>query len=131
MPSPVPAKRRVLVIEDNEDSADSLKELLALDGHDVRVAYDGPSGIALAHDFRPEVVVCDIGLPGMNGYEVARAIRASGTLRGCHLIALSGYARHEDRRAAAAAGFREHLAKPVRPEALARVMATAPRETSP
>jgi PAS domain S-box-containing protein len=105
-------RRRVLVIEDNVDGADSLREVLRLQGHEVAVAYDGPTGIATAREFHPEVVLCDIGLPGMDGYEVARAFRADEALRGAQLVALSGYALAEDLQRAAEAGFERHLAKP-------------------
>jgi PAS domain S-box-containing protein len=110
--SPASVRRRVLVIEDNVDAADSLRELLELDGHAVSVAHDGPDGIAKAHAFRPDLVLCDIGLPGMDGYAVAGAFRADGALRDVHLVALSGYALPEDLRRAAEAGFDDHLAKP-------------------
>lgn len=118
--------RRVLVIDDNADAADSLRDLLAFDGHDVRDAYDGPAGIALAHDFHPEIILCDIGLPGMDGYDVARAIRADDALKHAYLVALTGYARPEDRERAAAAGFDRHVVKPPSTEALDEVMASAP-----
>jgi signal transduction histidine kinase len=105
-------RRRVLIIEDNVDAAHSLKDMLELDGHAVAVAYDGPDGIAKARELLPEYVLCDIGLPGMNGYDVARALRADGALRSVHLVALSGYALPEDLQRAAEAGFELHLAKP-------------------
>ena len=88
--------RRVLIIEDNIDAADSLREVLQFGGHEVEVAYNGSSGLATARGFRPDVVLCDIGLPGMDGYAVARAFRADEELRGAHLVALSGYALPED-----------------------------------
>ena len=125
--APTRQRQRVLVIEDSVDAADALCDLLTLDGHDARVAYDGPSGIALAREFRPEVVLCDIGLPEMDGYEVARAIRADDALRGTYLAALSGYARPEDRERSAQAGFDWHLAKPPSTEALERVITERPR----
>jgi two-component system, chemotaxis family, CheB/CheR fusion protein len=118
--------RRVLIIEDNVDAADTLKEVLMLGKHDVRVAYDGPAGLALAREFRPEIVICDIGLAEMDGYDVARAIRADAVLRSAYLVALSGYARLEDRRRAAVAGFNQHLAKPPSLDALDRVLEEAP-----
>jgi CheY-like chemotaxis protein len=103
----------VLVIEDDPDVADGLRAALELDGHLVGVACDGPEGIAQAHATKPEVVLCDIGLPGKDGYEVGRAIRADETLEGTLLVALTGYAQAEDVAKARAAGFDEHLAKPV------------------
>jgi two-component system CheB/CheR fusion protein len=111
-PTPVRRVRRILVIEDNVDAADSLREALELCDHEVEVAYDGPDGLAKAREFKPELVLCDIGLPGMDGYEVARAFRSDPELRGAHLVALSGYAMPEDLERAAGAGFERHLAKP-------------------
>jgi two-component system CheB/CheR fusion protein len=113
---------RVLVIEDNVDAGDMLRDLLALDGHEVEVAYDGRSGLELSRDFRPDVVLCDLGLPGMDGFEVARAMRSDPQLRGVHLVALSGYTRPEDRDRALAAGFDAHVPKPLNPEVLERVL---------
>jgi len=115
--------RRVLVIEDNADAALSLRDVLALAGHVVVVAHDGPEGLRAAHTFAPEVVLCDIGLPGMDGYEVARRVRADPALASCLLVALSGYALPEDIARATAAGFDRHLAKPPVLERLAEVMA--------
>jgi two-component system CheB/CheR fusion protein len=108
----------VLVIEDNADSAQALQTVLELGGHEVRVASSGPEGIRIAHDLRPQVVLCDIGLPDMDGYAVANAFRTDSVLRSTFLIALTGYARPEDVARATAAGFHRHLAKPVSPERL-------------
>ncbi len=121
-PVPRGTRRRVLVIEDGVDAADSLRDVLESQGHEVAVAYDGPQGLLRAREFRPEVVLCDIGLPGMDGYEVARAFRADEALRGARLVALSGYALPEDLRRAAAAGFERHPAKPPSVEDLEGVM---------
>jgi PAS domain S-box-containing protein len=104
--------RRVLVIEDSIDSALCLKTVLEMNEHVVEVAYTGSSGIEKAHAFRPDVVLCDIGLPGMNGFDVARSMRSDPDLRTLPLIALSGYARAEDIEKAMEAGFDVHLAKP-------------------
>ena len=109
------ALRRVLIIEDLADAAQSLREALELCGHQVEVAVNGPTGLARARGFCPEVVLCDIGLPGMDGYEVARAFRADEALKDVFLVALSGYALPDDLRRAAEAGFDQHLAKPPRP----------------
>jgi two-component system CheB/CheR fusion protein len=119
-------RRRILVIEDNPDTASSLREALELGGHVVAVAYDGAEGIARAREFRPEVVVCDLGLPGMDGYAVARALRADDAFRGVHLVALSGYALPDDVQRAAQAGFDGHLAKPASLDRLEEVLATSP-----
>jgi len=122
-PSLAALRRRVLLIEDNVDAAESLRTLLELQGHEVEVAYNGPDGLAKARDLRPEVVLCDIGLPGMDGYEVARVLRADEALKGMRLVALSGYTLPDDLQRAAAAGFEQHLAKPPSLEMLEGVMA--------
>jgi two-component system CheB/CheR fusion protein len=104
--------RRVLVIEDNVDAADSLREALELGDHMVEVAYSGAEGIEKARAFGPDVVLCDIGLPGMDGYAVARVMRGDPELSRALLVALTGYALPEDVAKAKAAGFAIHLAKP-------------------
>jgi PAS domain S-box-containing protein len=112
-PRPGPAgARAVLVVEDNLDAGQSLADILRLKGHRVRVARDGRTGLALARELRPDVVLCDIGLPDLDGYEVARALRADPASAGLRLVALSGYAQPEDRLRAREAGFDLHLAKP-------------------
>jgi two-component system CheB/CheR fusion protein len=117
--------RRILLIEDVVDSADSLREALELNHHTVEVARDGAQGLDAARAFRPEVVLCDIGLPGMDGYAVARALRADPKLRGVFLVALTGYSSPEDQRAATEAGFDLHLAKPPQLEAIEKVLSRA------
>ncbi|OFX19357.1 MAG: hypothetical protein A2V77_19180 [Anaeromyxobacter sp. RBG_16_69_14] len=116
--------QRVLVIEDNLDAAQTMKEALELNDHVVELAYTGTEGLEKARTFRPDVVLCDIGLPGMNGFEVARAMRtdADHDLRSVTLIALTGYAHPEDIEQAKSAGFDLHLAKPPDLEALERCM---------
>ncbi|HET6576512.1 MAG TPA: response regulator [Fimbriiglobus sp.] len=104
---------RVLLVDDNVDGADSLAALVRLAGHDARVAHDGPGALATAAAFRPQVVVLDIGLPGLSGYEVARRLRANLDLSGAVLVAVTGYGRDEDREQAREAGFDHHLVKPV------------------
>lgn len=121
-----PAQRRVLVIEDNVDAAESMRDALAFRGHEIEVAYDGPTGIAKARRFRPDVVFCDIGLPGMDGYEVARILRSDEALKNVFLVALTGYAQPDDVRQAAEAGFDRHLAKPPRFRALEELLARLP-----
>jgi PAS domain S-box-containing protein len=124
--SPAPADRRarrVLVIEDNIDSAETLREALQLGGHSVKVAVTGAEGLEQARAFKPEVVLCDIGLPGMDGYDVARAMRADPELRRMGLVALTGYAAPEDVSLARQAGFDAHLAKPPTIEMLDGVLA--------
>ena len=116
---------RILVIEDNPDAAASLAEALALGRRNVQVevAHSGPEGIEKARSFEPEVILCDLGLPGMNGFEVARALRADPEHRAKILIALTGYASPEDRRLSRAAGFDRHLAKPLDLKTLNRLLA--------
>ena len=116
--------RRCLVIEDHVDAAESLALLLQLIGHETEVAFDAAQGLEAARRFRPEVVLCDIGLPGaMDGYAAARAFRADPELRGVFLVALTGYGQEEDRRKAAEAGFDAHLTKPADLDALRRLLA--------
>ncbi|WP_437587625.1 chemotaxis protein CheB [Sorangium sp. So ce1000] len=116
------ASRRVLIIEDNVDSADMLAVTLQLSGHVVEVARTGRQGVEKASAFKPQVVLCDIGLPDMDGYEVARTLRADPVLAHVMLVALSGYAAAEDVATARAAGFDAHLAKPAGIEALDGVL---------
>jgi CheY-like chemotaxis protein len=119
--------QRVLVIEDHEDTAEMMRVLLTLEGHEVSIAANGSTGIELARSIRPTLVFCDLGLPDIDGYEVARAVRADVSLRHIFLCALSGYARPEDRARSAKAGFDRHLAKPPSNADLQEVLATAPR----
>lgn len=105
--------RRVLVVDDNEDAALGLSRLLEYSGHVVRQAYTGPAALETAAEFRPEAVLLDIGLPDLDGYEVARRLRADTALEDVLLIALSGYCQDEDRRRSREAGFDHHVAKPV------------------
>ena len=104
--------------DDNTDAAESLAMLLRLQGHDVRVAHDGPTALRLAEADPPQLAFLDIGMPMMDGYEVARRIRASPALAGVVLIALTGWGGEEDRRRTRQAGFDHHLVKPVEPKAL-------------
>jgi len=117
--------QRVLVIEDNVDAADSLREVLEMWRHTVVVAYSGSDGIAKARSFRPEVVFCDIGLPEMDGYQVAQAMRSDPGLRKAKLVALTGYASPDDVVRSREAGFSAHFAKPPNLEAIEGVLATA------
>jgi len=114
------------VIEDQADTARALETALTMLGQDVRVASDGRTGIALAREFRPDVVLCDIGLPGMDGNEVARSFRRDRQLSDTYLVALSGYAQPEDIARATSAGFSKHLAKPASLDVLLSVIASAP-----
>jgi two-component system CheB/CheR fusion protein len=123
---PAKRRRRVLIIEDNIDAADSLRDVLAYGDHEVEVAYNGPGGIAEAREFRPEVVLCDLGLPVMDGYEVARAFKADDSLKSVFLVALSGSSLPEDLQRASEAGFNRHLAKPASLEKLEELLAEVP-----
>jgi CheY-like chemotaxis protein len=118
--------RRVLVVEDNVDAAETLRDLLLLEGHQVELAHDGRAALAKARTFQPDAVVCDIGLPEMNGYEVARALRSEAGPSRPTLVALSGYAQPEDIARGRKAGFDAHLAKPPSLEALILLLAQAP-----
>jgi CheY-like chemotaxis protein len=109
---------RVLVVEDNRDSAESLRVLLYHSGYDVAVAYTGQDGLRAARRMKPDVVLCDIGLPDSNGFVVASALREDPQTCGARLIAVTAYGQDEDRRRAREAGFDLHLVKPVDPEVL-------------
>jgi CheY-like chemotaxis protein len=105
--------RRVLVIEDHPDAAEMMELALSAFGHEVRTAGDGARGLAAAREFHPQVVLCDIGLPGMSGFDVAERLRADEASSGALLIALTGYGRDEDAERCRRAGFDLHLVKPV------------------
>jgi PAS domain S-box-containing protein len=114
---------RVLVVDDNVDTAQGLGKLLKLLGHEVQTAFDGPTAIELARTYKPEVVLLDIGLPGMDGYEVASKLRQEACCKDAVIIAVSGYGQEEDRRRSREAGFDQHLVKPVDYDALMSVFA--------
>jgi CheY-like chemotaxis protein len=114
--------RRLLVVDDSRDSADTLARLLRRLGHEVEVAYEGPSACEAAVALTPDMVLLDIGLPGMDGYEVARRLRTEPSLDGLYLVALTGYGSESDRRKSAEAGFDDHIVKPVEFDALRRVL---------
>jgi CheY-like chemotaxis protein len=119
-----PAGRRVLVVDDNPDAADLLAEALLGKGQEVEIAYDGPQALRKASAFQPEVVLLDIGLPGMDGFEVARQLRLLG--RNMRLIALTGYGQEADRQRVKDAGFDSHLLKPVELDALYEAVLSIP-----
>jgi CheY-like chemotaxis protein len=105
---------RVLVVDDNRDVLHVVSKLLKLGGHTVATALDGSTGVELAREFHPDLVLCDIGLPGeMNGYKVAEALRADPATRWTRLVAVTGFGQDEDRRRAIEAGFDRHMTKPV------------------
>ena len=110
--------RKILIVDDNVDAADTLGMLLQLEGHDARAVYFSAEAIEQASTFKPDIVLLDIGLPGMNGYEVARRFRSMPELTGVRLIALTGYGKSEDQQRTKAAGFDDHLVKPVDAETL-------------
>ena len=119
--------RRVLIVEDNDDAREMLSILLAQDGHEVQVAHDGPSGLQAALTFRPDVGLLDLGLPGFDGYALARSIRAHDEGRQIYLVALSGYGQLEDRLRSEEAGFDNHVVKPVDVDQLALLLQRANR----
>ena len=129
----MPAKKRaarplsVLIVEDDRDVARTFRALIELFGHHTRVVHFGKDAIEAAHQQRPDVVLCDIGLPGgMDGYEVARRFRQNTVLSSVHLIAVTGWGHADDRQKALDAGFNVHLTKPVGPDRLEAVLAAVP-----
>jgi CheY-like chemotaxis protein len=123
-------RRRILIVEDNRDAAESLAMLLKLTGHQVQVAYDGNEGVAAAAEFRPELVLMDLGMPHMDGYEAARRMRAGPGGDESILVALTGWGADHDRRRAQESGFDQHLIKPVDPDALTRMIEQMPIKPS-
>jgi len=119
--------RRILVVEDNPDAAESLRDFLELSGHEVELANSGLDGVQAARQFHPEIVLCDLGLPGMDGFEVAAALKGDPSTASARLIAVTGYGREEDRRRSKAAGFDLHLTKPVDPARLRQVLLSPAR----
>jgi two-component system CheB/CheR fusion protein len=114
---------RILIVDDNEEAAEALAMLLDLSGHHVKTAGDGRAALALAREMRPDTMLCDIDLPDMSGYDLARALRGDASVAGVYLVALSGFTRPRDRELALEAGFDLHLAKPVDADRLDRVLA--------
>ncbi len=122
-PSPYARPLRVAIIEDSLDTAESLGLLLDLLGYSVAMAHSGARGVEVVREVKPDVVLCDIGLPEMDGFEVARRLKADPATAGCHLVAITGYDQEEDRRRATEAGFEHHLVKPVDPDRLFELLA--------
>ena len=118
--------RRILVVDDYPSVADSLMKVLHLGGHHVKIARDGPSALEEVSIDRPEIVLLDIGLPGMDGYEVAQRMRNLPGLETIILIALTGYGQEDDRRRSTEAGFDYHLVKPAEPKMLERLLSALP-----
>ena len=124
--SPGPgARRSVLVVEDDRDVRESLHSMLELTGHEVHAAEDGAAGLAAIRQLAPDIALVDIGLPGLDGYEVARRIRAEPGGAKPVLVALTGYGSAEDRQRAHEAGFDLHLVKPITPDQFARILGDA------
>jgi CheY-like chemotaxis protein len=121
-----PSRRRLLVVDDNVDAAQTLGAILEISGHEVRVAYSGSEGLRIASEWKPEVGVLDIGIPDMDGYELCRAIRQQSVDRQPMLIACTGWGQQEDVQRAHQAGFDHHLVKPVDPDAVLRLLEQAP-----
>jgi PAS domain S-box-containing protein len=119
---PAPNARRVLVVDDNTDAAESLAVLLRLSGHDARVANDGFAALRAAQEMRPDLILLDIGMPGMDGYEVARRLRQDAAFRDVKLVALTGWGQEEDRRRSKSAGFDAHYVKPIDPDVLEKLL---------
>ncbi len=117
-----PEHFRILVVDDNHDSALSLAMMLSIMGHETRTAHDGESAVATAESFLPDVVLLDIGLPKLNGYEVALRIRESAWGRSMFLIAVTGWGQEEDRQRSSEVGLNLHMVKPVEPAALERLL---------
>jgi CheY-like chemotaxis protein len=114
---------RVIIVEDNQATAASLRELLNLFGYEVKVAHTGPDGIQAAEEWSPDFVLCDIGLPGVDGYGVAAALRHHPATAKARLIAITAYGSEEARRRSEAVGFERHFVKPVDPDVLLRLLA--------
>ncbi len=131
-PAPPPAAeahntpRRILIVDDNEDSAWTMATLQEMRGHETRTAFTGPDALAAAAEFLPDVVLLDIGLPGMDGYEVARQLRAMPATAGTFTVAMIGYGRDEDRALTEAGGFDRHMVKPVDLELLRQWLSERP-----
>ena len=125
------AGRRILVVDDDHDSAESLAMLFQLMGHDVRAAHNGLAAVDLAEAFRPDLIVLDIGMPGLDGYEVCRRIRQHSWGRAAVIAALTGWSRDEDRDRSEQAGFDHFLVKPVDPKALENLIAAVGRGPGP
>ena len=123
-----PHRFKILVVDDNHDSALSLAMMLSIMGHDTRTAHDGESAVEAAESFLPEVVLLDIGLPKLNGYEVAQRIREQPWGSSMFLIAVTGWGQEEDRQRSSEVGLNVHMVKPVEPAVLEKLLADLPRD---
>ncbi len=124
------SRRRILVADDNVDSAESLRQLLELFGHDVKTANDGLQAVEIAGTFRPDVIFLDIAMPKLNGYEACRRIRKQPWGEGAMVVAMTGWGQDEDQRRSQEAGFDLHFVKPVDPEALEKLLSSLKAETA-
>jgi CheY-like chemotaxis protein len=125
---PLPrVRRRILVVDDNRDAARALATMLELEGHDVRLAFDGKQALELAEQHRPEAILMDLGMPNMNGYEAARRLRRAEWGRAALLVAVTGWGQQADRAASERSGFDHHLVKPVDPAAVQCLVTTLDR----
>ena len=127
---PTTRSLRVLVVDDNVDTVLSFTMLLQASGHDAQAAHDGPTAVQAALDYRPDVMLLDIGLPGLNGYEVAKRIRQQPDLKNVVLVALTGYGQEADRQTSLQAGFNQHLVKPVPFDQLQQILATVSQQVT-
>jgi CheY-like chemotaxis protein len=125
--TPAAASLRILVIDDDRDIVQCMRDLLELCGHTVAVAYTGPTSIETARQFHPDLVLCDIGLPEMDGYAVAAALRQDPITGSARLLAISGYGQQEDLRRSREVGFDQHLTKPIDFAELEQLLAAMPR----
>lgn len=121
-PQPPAHRFKILVVDDNPDSALSMAMMLSMMGHDTRTAHDGESAVATAESFLPDVVLLDIGLPKLNGYEVAQRIREQAWGVSMYLIAVTGWGQDEDRQRSTEVGLNQHMVKPVEPAALEKLL---------
>ena len=122
-PQPPTQRFKILVVDDNPDSALSMAMMLSIMGHDTRTAHDGESAVSTAESFLPDVVLLDIGLPKLNGYEVAQRIRETSWGASMYLIAVTGWGQDEDRQRSTEVGLNQHMVKPVEPAALEKLLA--------
>ena len=132
IPAAAPSKTfcRVLVVDDNIDAAQTLADLLTMTGHEARLAYDGPGAVTAAVAWCPDVVLLDIGLPGLSGFEVAKRIRREAAHSAMVLVALTGYGQASDRQHALEAGFDHHLVKPADFDEVEKILAAVVANTS-
>jgi len=117
-----PTPRRIVIADDNQDSAETFAMLLSFSGHEVRIAHDGTAALDAVREFRPDVAFLDIGMPGLTGYEVAQAVRAEPWGREIKLIALTGWGQPDDKLRSRSAGFDRHLVKPIDPAEVDRLL---------